>query len=51
MDGIEALPIPRLQDVSGNQQLWHIQVLWPDGSIEDPSAILGMNQDIPGKVE
>lgn len=45
VEGIHALPIPRLQNGGeGEQQLWHVQVLWPDGTIEDPSVILGMNE-------
>lgn len=39
--GINALPLPMLEDTKGGQ-LWHMLVLWPDGRIEDPSAILGM---------
>jgi hypothetical protein len=42
MEGIHALPFPRLQDSAEGEQLWHIQVLLPDGMIEDPSAKLGM---------
>lgn len=35
--GIQARPFPRRSSVG-----WHIQVRLPDGSIEDPSAVLGM---------
>lgn len=39
--GIKALPFPVLEsEIKG--QLWHMLVIWPDGRIEDPSAILGM---------
>jgi hypothetical protein len=27
--------------------LYHIQVEWPDGRIEDPSAVLGMGKVVP----
>jgi len=47
MDGIHALPFPRLQSTGDDEQLWHIQVLMPDGSVEDPSAKLGMNAPQP----
>lgn len=42
--GINALPFPVLQngDKGDESQLWHIQVLLPDGAIEDPSVRLGM---------
>ena len=44
MKGIHALPFPVLQngDKEDESQLWHIQVLLPDGTIEDPSVQLGM---------
>lgn len=29
-----------------NIKMFHIQVIYPDGSIEDPSARLGMNSDV-----
>lgn len=39
--GIRALPFPVLESEKKGQ-LWHMLVIWPDGRIEDPSAILGM---------
>lgn len=32
---------PWLQKIQG---LWHVQVRWPDGTIEDPSVLLGMKE-------
>ena len=48
MKGINALPFPVLQsgDKGDESQLWHIQVLLPDGRIEDPSVELGMTTGI-----
>jgi len=47
LEGINALPFPVLQNGEKNEaQLWHIQVLWPNGYIEDPSVILGMNESL-----
>jgi hypothetical protein len=43
LDDIAALPFP-VRQASKGAQLWHIQVLLPDGTIEDPSLLLGMNQ-------
>lgn len=48
IQGINALPFPVLQNRGKDEaQLWHIQVLLPNGTIEDPSARLGMNSDTP----
>jgi hypothetical protein len=48
MQGVRARPYvrkPRL--LPNNVLLYHIQVEWPDGRIEDPSAVLGMGRMIP----
>lgn len=48
LQGIRARPYvrrPRL--LQGNVLLYHIQVAWPDGRIEDPSRELGMGKVIP----
>lgn len=44
--GVEARPgfiRRRVLTAEGWQTVYHIVVLWPDGRIEDPSRILGMN--------
>jgi hypothetical protein len=46
IQGVNALPFPVLQNGGKDEaQLWHIQVLLPDGTIEDPSVHLGMNAE------
>ncbi|HVW28900.1 MAG TPA: hypothetical protein VHC69_26225 [Polyangiaceae bacterium] len=48
LQGIAARPYvrrPRL--LPGGVLLYHIQVAWPDGRIEDPSKKLGMGKVIP----
>lgn len=42
--GIAAKPYLKYGRVGG-LSLYHVQVQWPDGHIEDPSAILGMGKD------
>lgn len=40
--GIYAMPKSIVQRTGPNHILFHVVVEWPDGSIEDPSAELGM---------
>jgi hypothetical protein len=39
--GINAIPFSRWRSLNGNHY-YHILVVWPDGTIEDPSRKLGM---------
>lgn len=45
--GIEARAFFYYRRVAPNKTLYHIQVQHPDGTIEDPSALLGMNGRAP----
>jgi hypothetical protein len=40
LEGIHALAIPRRNSIGG----WHIVTQMPDGSIQDPSRVLGMGR-------
>ena len=40
--GIDARPYLLRQMLPDGKYLYHVQVQWPDGRIEDPSTILGM---------
>jgi len=42
VSGIQARPIFKYQRVTPEFSLYHIQVRWPNGRIEDPSKVLGM---------
>lgn len=42
MQGIAAKPYLLRQRSDDGKYLYHVQVAWPDGRIEDPSKVLGM---------
>lgn len=44
--GIEAEPFFYFKRI-GTMSMYHIVVRWPDGTFEDPSAVLGMGANAP----
>lgn len=44
LDGIAARAMLQLEELRPTADMWHVVVELPDGSIEDPSAALGMRQ-------